>query len=63
MHTQGKLKRFGKMIASETDMASLVAEAFTGDDARRIVACWNACEGISIEALERPGLSLWVNEP
>lgn len=28
------------------------------ENLRRIVACWNACEGISTEALEQPGIIL-----
>lgn len=32
-----------------------IATANTEADARRLVACWNACDGISTEALESAG--------
>jgi hypothetical protein len=39
-------------IVSETRLVKTVAATTTPEDARRLVACWNACEKFSTEALE-----------
>lgn len=35
------------------DLAHRVCDAYGRDNARRIVACWNACQGLSTDALEQ----------
>lgn len=35
-----------------------LAEVYSVDNARRLAACWNACAGISTEALERMPLTM-----
>lgn len=60
-HTQGRLiVRCGYSIYADegkTPVADTCLTASVPDNdeanARRLVACWNACEGISTEALER----------
>jgi len=55
-HTSGKIAVAmggGKFVSVTTDDYSrLVCKAPSSEDARRLVACWNACEGISTEQLE-----------
>lgn len=61
-HTQTKLAhRFGRIFSVDRENLTIanIARAHDGDyseaNARRLVACWNACEGLSTEALERLG--------
>ena len=60
-HTQGRVKvqhpdagERGLEVAFEPGLERLCAD-ITEANARRLVACWNACEGISTDALERLG--------
>ena len=57
-HTQGRVKvqhphagERGWEVAFEPGLEQLCQD-ITEANARRIAACWNACEGLSIEALE-----------
>ncbi len=50
-HTKGKLAQHGFSIHRE-GYGPAIAEVFDTMDARRLVAAWNACEGISTENLE-----------
>ena len=66
-HTKGKLHRHGLVIdirkndgdhtilawLNETATAYLPVYETQAANARRLVACWNACEGIKTEDLER----------
>lgn len=38
-----------------------IALAYTAEDARRLVACWNACQGLSTEALEAGVVAELIN--
>lgn len=53
-HTPGRLVADGLVIRGcpDTTDESQVAAAFSPDDARRLVACWNACEGFETASLE-----------
>lgn len=60
-HTPGSIRYdfqpgyCGELVASNgTTIATFTDEPIKAN-ARRIVACWNACEGISTEALELDG--------
>jgi hypothetical protein len=69
-HTQGKLKANGseRSLATwlEAESGKRVATMKQGEtdwgDACRLAACWNACEGISTDALETEGSAVmgWV---
>ncbi len=48
-NTNGPLRNDGVVIKSDS---AIVAQALQESDARRIVACWNACAGISTEQLK-----------
>lgn len=57
-HTPGRIRYdyepgyCGELLrANGTSLCSFADEP-TEDDARRLVACWNACEGVSTENLE-----------
>lgn len=56
-NTQGHLKAFNNYaepeLRDEDDKLFAVLQGRTAADARRLVACWNACQGISTEVLER----------
>lgn len=66
-HTQGRLTvnpLYPIQIATTENPIKLVAQTIVGkpyteqeavDFARRLVACWNACEGLSTKALEHLG--------
>ena len=48
------LASYGKIIrGDETTSEDQVGEGVTNEVARRMVACWNACAGITTEHLER----------
>lgn len=56
-HTEGKLSVHGERIDSfhAQDGEFVVANCYGQDaqeNARRLVACWNACDGISTEDLD-----------
>ena len=58
-HTQTKLAhRYGRIFSADREALTIanVGRAADGDfseaNARRLVACWNACEGISTEQIE-----------
>ena len=63
-HTKGKITAYGQDLVPPTDgepwgtIAGLPSvlhgrsEVFTPADARRLAACWNACEGVPTGALE-----------
>ena len=64
-HTQGRLRIAGRetrglphtLVAANTLLFRVYSEAFgdveqEGANARRLVACWNACDGIPTEVLE-----------
>ena len=57
-YTQGKLSikecGQGSEIVNEQgeDITEFLNGAFVDDDARRLVACWNACNGIPTEEIE-----------
>lgn len=60
-HTPGRVKvqhphagPRGWEVAFEPGLEQLCQD-ITEDNARRLAACWNACEGISAEALESAG--------
>ena len=62
-HTSGRLEASGRNMFSPSAsefVATAAAEPFDqGEvDARRLAACWNACEGISTEGLETGGMIL-----
>lgn len=50
-HTPGKLRVHKHALLAE-DGFYLTGTIVKPDDARRLVACWNACEGIPTESLE-----------
>lgn len=68
-HTQGRLRLSAsgalyvgdpKVLAGLKIHSPWIVDAWEGDDEadanmRRLAACWNACEGLSTEALERLG--------
>ena len=61
-HTQGRVKvqhphagERGYEVAFEPGLEQL-CQNITEANARRLAACWNACDGISTEALEVPGI-------
>lgn len=58
-HTQGRLKVSGVRLYLEGKAGRLIATMGVSDtekeDADRVAACWNACEGISTEALLKFG--------
>lgn len=61
-HTPGELHFAGQGILTnaygdEIDLGSL----FDEPDARRLVACWNACRGLSTEALEAGVVAELIN--
>jgi len=45
----------GEIIAANGEVVCAFIDEPSEADARRLVACWNACEGLSTEALERLG--------
>lgn len=55
-NTQGHLKAFNNYaepeLRDEDDKLFAVLQGRTAADARRLVACWNACQGISTEDLD-----------
>jgi len=53
-HTAGRLViEKGSMFQANDESGKIVASGIESKaNARRLVACWNACEGISTEALE-----------
>lgn len=42
----------GELVASSGSTLATFSDEPSPEDARRLVACWNACEGIRTEALE-----------
>ena len=59
-HTSGWLAhRAGRIFSAERENVTIanIARTFDGDysetNGRRLVACWNACDGIRTEALEQ----------
>lgn len=48
-HTQGRLVASGHILRA-TDGKGAIAD--TPEDARRLAACWNMCEGVETEAIE-----------
>lgn len=55
-HTAGRLVAYGLVLRGHPDDPgdeSQVAAATTEWEARRLAACWNACEGLTTEALEK----------
>lgn len=59
-HTPGWLAhRAGRIFSAERENVTIanIARTFDGDysetNGRRLVACWNACDGIRTEALEQ----------
>ena len=70
-HTQGTLaERNGRIYCADRENLTIanIAQSSDGDyspaNARRLVACWNACIGISTENLEDniPILALLLDE-
>ena len=53
-HTPEKLAQHGHSI-HVADYGPAIADAYDTEIARRFVACWNACQGLSTESLERLG--------
>lgn len=55
-HTPGRLKigerQRGIFVILEKIDECPVGGTFSPDDARRLAACWNACEGLTTEHLE-----------
>lgn len=60
-HTEGKLNADGALIKNENGEMVAATTMIASDEgspsaheenARRLVACWNACEGLATEALE-----------
>lgn len=56
-HTKGKLRvqdddEYSVLVAEGAHPDDSMAHVWTKPDARRLVACWNACEGISTEDIE-----------
>lgn len=60
-HTEGKLNADGALIKNENGEMVAATTMIASDEgspsaheenARRLVACWNACDGIPIEQLE-----------
>jgi len=53
-----------RVISITTEDGKTVAVVSTVEQAQRLVACWNACEGISIEVLQDPDIILhpWSRE-
>lgn len=58
-HTAGVLHVVGRnkcaLMTEPGQACRTVAHAIQSDDARRLAACWNACQGLSTESLERLG--------
>jgi|GEM_PF-4942883 len=56
MHTEGKLRQDANLISDENGffIASTYGEGIAKDkeNARRLVACWNACDGLPTDILE-----------
>lgn len=58
-HTPGSIRYdfepdyCGELIASNGTCIATFCDEPSEEDARRLVACWNACEGLSTDALER----------
>ncbi len=74
-HTPGPLRIAGRetrglphtLVAARTLLFRVYSEAYGDFDqetenARRLVACWNACEGISTESLERSDVLSGMNQ-
>ena len=66
-HTPGRLKAIKHSIYSDDDghsvaMTFLISQSEHDEaNARRLVACWNACEGLDTETLEKePQMKNWV---
>ena len=57
-HTPGSIRYdyapgyCGELIASDGHSVATFDDEPSPEDASRLVACWNACEGISTESLE-----------
>ena len=57
-HTQGPIRYdyepgyCGELIARDGVTVAVFVDEPSESDARRLVACWNACDGISTENLE-----------
>lgn len=70
-HTPGKLsvdwmmagygREARRMEVINADGHGAIGLAYSPEDARRLVACWNACAGLSTEALERGALEEFLN--
>ena len=59
-HTQGRLEASGHIVRTADGKGAI---ADTPEDARRLAACWNACDGSTTEDLERLGsdfIAPWV---
>lgn len=54
-HTQGKVTVLYPCLYAADGRRILELEHGTTDELKRLAACWNACEGLSTEALERLG--------
>ena len=58
-HTQGPIRYdyapgyCGELIASDGHSVATFDDEPSPEDASRLVACWNACEGLHTESLER----------
>lgn len=69
-HTPGRLKAIKHSIYSDDEghsvaMTFLISQSEHDEaNARRLVACWNACEGISTESLEsgQPMMAVFQKE-
>lgn len=53
-HTQGPWRNEEQSVYGEGDSYIGYLEDFSDEDARRVVACVNACSDINIDVLERP---------
>jgi hypothetical protein len=62
-HTQGKLEVAGSRVYFSSDGGfDLRGCPLPDANARRLAACWNACEGLSTEALERSDVLSAMNQ-
>lgn len=52
-HTPGRIVVRGTSELHDGDTGKMRGMATSKDDAHRFAACWNACEGLSTEALEK----------
>ena len=59
-HTKGRLREVCNDLVGEDGKDVAKIAYISNANARRLVACWNACEGVSTESLESaiPGASI-----